>query len=216
MWLYLYGSGGIYWRMVDWVREMLAEVDVSACIAQLRLQNVPVRRIAEWIDDWFVPVLQRYRVQDVRRRLEELGFAGAQALSRGTDYDTSQRRIGASPDELELMGDGDVRFWCQKTAPAGGDSAILPDAPDGKGSRWEDGSAPRRVDEDLERIRAAVEGLESARSDSARVLRVMACGRVHAETRARLEADGPFDLELLRSRLQEIAVLCEEFASLRA
>ena len=57
---------------------------------------MPVRRIAEWIDDWFVPVLQRYTVDDVRRRLEELGFAGATALAQGTHYDTSQRRIGAS------------------------------------------------------------------------------------------------------------------------
>jgi ubiquinone/menaquinone biosynthesis C-methylase UbiE len=124
MWLYLYGSGGIYWRVVDWVRETLRDVDVSACIAQLRLQNVPVRRIAEWIDDWFVPVLQRYTVEDVRRRLVELGFAEAGALAQGTHYDTSQRRVGASAREIELMGDGDVRFWCQKTArPSGTDGA---------------------------------------------------------------------------------------------
>ena len=118
MWLYLYGSGGIYWHMVDWVRETLRDVDVSACIAQLRLQNVPVRRIAEWIDDWFVPVLQRYTVEDVRRRLEELGFSGATALAQGTHYDTSQRRIGASDQEIELMGDGDVRFWSREDRPA--------------------------------------------------------------------------------------------------
>src|SRR6185437_16422584 len=111
MWLYLYGSGGIYWHMVDWVRDRLreGEIHVSECIAQLRLQNVPVRRIAEWIDDWFVPVLQRYKVDDVRLRLEELGFEGAQALERGTHYDTSERRVGAAQEEVELMGDGDVR-----------------------------------------------------------------------------------------------------------
>ena len=215
MWLYLYGSGGIYWHVVDWVRETLAEVDVSACIAQLRLQNVPVRRIAEWIDDWFVPVLQRYTVDDVRRRLEELGFAGATALAQGTHYDTSQRRIGASQEEIELMGDGDVRFWCQKTErPGASDAARLPDAPDGKGSFWRDGAAVTGIDPDLARIRAALEKLETVRGDGARAYRIMVCGRVHTETRARLEAEGAFDVELYRGRLQEIAGLCEEFAAL--
>lgn len=215
MWLYLYGSGGIYWHMVDWVRETLAEVDVSACIAQLRLQNVPVRRIAEWIDDWFVPVLQRYTVEDVRRRLEELGFGGATVLAQGTHYDTSQRRIGASPQEIELMGDGDVRFWCQKTIrPGGPETARLPDAPDGKGSFWEDGAAVAGIAPEFARIRAALEQLETVRGDRARAYRIMVCGRVHAETRGRLEAEGPFDLELYRDRLQGIARLCEEFAAL--
>jgi SAM-dependent methyltransferase len=213
MWLYLYGSGGIYWRVVDWLRATLDAVDVSACIAQLRLDNVPVRRIAEWIDDWFVPVLQRYTVEDVRLRLHELGFANAAALQRGTHYDTSQRRVGASPDEIELMGDGDVRFWCQKTErPDGTDAAKLPGS--GSGSFWEDGPTVKRIDPALERVRMALEQLEAARGDATRAYRVMVCGRVHSETRARLEADGPFDLELLLGRLGEIALLCEQFAAL--
>lgn len=212
MWLYLYGSGGIYWHMVDWVRDTLGDIDVSACIAQLRLQNVPVRRIAEWIDDWRVPVLQRYTVEDVRLRLEELGFQGAAALQRGTHYDTSERRIGASAQEIELMGDGDVRFWAQKTAqPSGSDSARLPEAPDGKGSFWDDGPAVTAIDPDLARVREALERLEERRNDGAHAYRIMVCGLVHTETRARLEAEGPFDVEALRVRLEEIARLCEEF-----
>jgi hypothetical protein len=37
---------------------------------------------------------------------------------------------------------------------------------------------------------------------------------VHTETRARLEEPGPFDIELLRRRFQDIAGLCEAFAAL--
>lgn len=209
MWLYLYGSGGIYWHMVDWVREMLADVHVSECIAQLRLQNVPVRRIAEWIDDWFVPVLQRYTLEDVRLRLEDLGFEGAQPLAKGTHYDTSERRIDASPEEVELMGDGDVRFWSQKTSAPKSDDNPLPDAPDGKGSFWTDGPAVTQIDAPLARVRAAVEKLEPA-------YRIMVCGLIHTQTRTLLETEGPFDVDVLVRRCEEVAELCEAFAALRA
>jgi ubiquinone/menaquinone biosynthesis C-methylase UbiE len=215
MWLYLYGSGGIYWHMVDWVRETLAPIHVSECIAQLRLQNVPVRRIAEWIDDWFVPVLQRYTLEDVRLRLEDLGFAGAQPLPRGTGYDTSERRVDASEEEVALMGDGDVRFWSQKTGPAGADAHPLPDAPDGKGSFWTDGPAVTRIDPALAKVRGALEDLERVRGSEAGAYRIMVCGLVHTKVRSLLETDGPFDVPALETRLAEIAQLCDDFAALR-
>jgi ubiquinone/menaquinone biosynthesis C-methylase UbiE len=215
MWLYLYGSGGIYWHMVDWVRDTLKDVDVSECIAQLRLQNVPVRRIAEWIDDWFVPVLQRYTVEDVRKRLEELGFEDASALTRGTHYDTSERRVGGTDEEIELMGDGDVRLWSQKTvAPSGSDDARLPDAPDGKGSFWTDGPAVTRIDPSLTQVRESLEQLEKARGSEAHAYRIMVCGLVHSQVRTLLETEGPFDVDVLEARLGEIAELCDAFAAL--
>jgi len=216
LWLYLYGSGGIYWHMVDWVRATLTPVHVSECIAQLRLQNVPIRRIAEWIDDWFVPVLQRYTLEDVRRRLVELGFEDAQPLPRGTVYDTSERRVEASPDEVELMGDGDVRFWCQKTSvPRGSDDARLPDAPDGKGSPWTDGAAVTRIDPALDRVRSALERLESTRGSEAGAYRIMVCGLVHSATRSLHETQDAFDVAALERRLDEISRLCDEFAALK-
>jgi ubiquinone/menaquinone biosynthesis C-methylase UbiE len=214
MWLYLYGSGGIYWHMVDWVREALVPVDVSACIAQLRLQGVPVRRIAEWIDDWFVPVLQRYTLEDTRVRLVELGFPDARPLPRGTGYDTSERRVEASQEEVELMGDGDVRFWAQKTAaPSGTDEHQLPDAPDGKGSHWTDGPAVTAIDPHLAKVREALEQLEAARGSEAGAYRIMTCGLVHSATRTMLETEGPFDVPALSRRLERIARICADFAA---
>ena len=71
LWLYLYGSGGVYWFTIDWIRALLAGHDIRRCIYQLRLISIPVRRIAEWIDDWFSPHLRRYTVDDVRVRLRE-------------------------------------------------------------------------------------------------------------------------------------------------
>ena len=193
MWLYLYGSGGIYWHMVDWVREMLAPVDVSTCIAQLRLQNVPVRRIGEWIDDWFgarAPALHRRRRPPAPRgaRLRRCHRADPghplrhlpapdRRLPGGDRADGRRRRA------LLVREDGSVRAG--QTRPR-----LLPDAPDGKGSFWQDGPAVTAIDPDLARIRGALEKLETVRGDGARAYRIMVCGRVHAETRSRLEAGG--------------------------
>ena len=59
MWLYVYGAGGIYWYMIDWIRGTLKNIDVKDCIYQLRVMEMPIRRIAEWIDDWFAGCLSK-------------------------------------------------------------------------------------------------------------------------------------------------------------
>jgi len=130
MWLYVYGSGGIYWYMVDWVRKTLRDVDVKDCIYQMRLMEMPIRRIAECIDDWFAGYLRRYTQTDVENRLKELGFSNTERLMYGTIYDTSQRRQGAKSIEIQLMGEGDLRYFCRKTRDPSGNNYTLPDSPD--------------------------------------------------------------------------------------
>jgi ubiquinone/menaquinone biosynthesis C-methylase UbiE len=218
MWLYLYGSGGIYWYMVDWARDLLEGIRPEECIYQLRMQQVPTRRVAEWLDDWKVPFLRRYTVADVADRLRELGFGDPQALQRGTEYDTSERRtVGTSDKESELMGDGDVRFFSQKTesASASNDHA-LPDPPDGKGSPYEDGPEVTRFAEPLAKVREALERLEAARGSEAGAYRIMTAGLVHSYVRTLHETEGAFDTDALDTRLGEIAGLIDEFASFRA
>jgi ubiquinone/menaquinone biosynthesis C-methylase UbiE len=212
LWLYLYGSGGIYWLMVDWVRDLLAGRDVRGCIYQLRLMSTPVRRIAEWIDDWFAPFLRRYTVADVRTRLEELGFADTEPLGGGTVYDTSRRRIGADDTEAELMGEGDLRFFCTKTGDARGGGPPLPDPPDGKGSPFIDGPAVTGFAEPLGRARSQLEEAERRMGSEGGLYRVAACSSVHAKTRSLLETESAFDADALRAHLDELAATLGELA----
>lgn len=215
MWLYLYGSGGVYWYMADWVRGVLSDVDVRDTIYQLRLQDVPIRRIAEWMDDWFVPWLRRYTVADVRDRLVELGFERAEALPRGTVYDTSERLVEASEVEAQLMGDGDVRFWSQKTsAPSGSDEHVLPDPPDAKGSPYDDGPEVTRFAEPLAAVEQALERLEAARGFDPPAYRIMVCGLVHAFVRTQLEQAEPFDTDALAAYLGDVREILEGYAEL--
>ena len=215
MWLYLYGSGGIYWYMVDWVRALLAGVDVRECISDLRLSGAPVRRIAEWIDDWFAAYVRRYRAEGVRLRLGELGFEGAQALARGTGYDTSQRRIGTPAVERELMGDGDIRFFATKTGrPSGRHEHVLPDPPDRRGSPYDDAPIVTDFAAPLARVADAVRRLEQERGITNGVYRIMAASSVHSKVRSLHEADAPFDTAELHRHLDELVAIIATFPRL--
>jgi ubiquinone/menaquinone biosynthesis C-methylase UbiE len=204
LWLYLYGSGGIYWFMVDWVRELLAGHDVRDCIYQLRIMSTPVRRIAEWIDDWFAPFVRRYTIADVRARLEELGFVDTEPLSGGTVYDTSRRRIGADDDELQLMGEGDLRFFSTKAASHDGGGTRLPDPPDGRGSPYVDGADVMAFAEPLARVREKLERVEQHLGSESGLYRVALCGSVHSRVRSLLETPEPFDTGGLHDHLEEL------------
>ena len=201
MWLYLYGSGGIYWYVVDWMRTLVRNLDVRDCIAQLRLMDVPVRRIAEWMDDWFTAYLRRYTRDDVVRRLEELGFADTVPLDRGVRYDTSERRLGADDRERQLMGDGDVRHFCRKVNPPAGNRFTLPDPSDGKGSPYADGPAVTQFARPLTGISEAIAALGVSRGHEIAAYKLLVCRSVHSKVRELLESERPFDESALHGHL---------------
>ena len=124
LWLYLYGSGGIYWALIDEIRSRLGAASVSATIARLLTWGTPTGRIAEFIDDWFVPWIRRYTHADVAGALASLGFESPQLLRRGTDYDTSQRVH--VHQESALWGGGDIRYFCVKNGTPKSQQICLP------------------------------------------------------------------------------------------
>jgi hypothetical protein len=194
------------------VRDLLKGHDARDCIYQLRLLSTPVRRIAEWIDDWFAPFLRRYTAADVRARLDELGFVDSDPLRAGTVYDTSRRRIDAEETEAKLMGEGDLRFFCTRKSAAGRGEHQLPDPPDRRGSMYVEPSAVTVFAEPLARVRTELEAAERRIGSEGSLYRVAVCSSVHATVRSLLEADAPFDDARLRRHLEELALTLSEFA----
>ncbi len=209
MWLYVYGAGGIYWYMVDWVRKTLHDVDVKDCICQLRIMEMPIRRIAEWIDDWFAGYLRRYTDDDVENRLKELGLVNTDRLKYGTIYDTSQRRQGASHTEINLMGEGDLRYFCQKGRNPTGNNFVLPDN-EGKGSFYTDSDLVLKFSDPLEQLSKNINCLEIKRGHEMTTYKIMVCRSVHSKVRSLLETEGSFDVNALRTHLNNLNSLVEE------
>lgn len=215
LWLYLYGSGGIYWYAMDWIRRILQGTDVRYCIYFLRLLGAPVRRIAEWIDDWYVPYLRRYTVADVVNRLNELGYEDTEALTGGTIYDTSQRRVEATSTERALMGEGDVRHFCTKAGSPRAQVCKLPDPPDGKGSPYEDSSEVTQFKAQFDEIDTRLQRLQSVRGHDVAAERILVARSVHTAVRDQLESPGPFDVGAIQERLLSVTHALDGLLSAR-
>lgn len=111
MWLYLYGAGGIYWYIIDFIREKLKNVDSKIVLQELKKLGCSTNKIAEFMDDWKVPILEKYTVENLEEVLSGLGMDFIRLID-GVDYDTCKRVDKFN--EKELMGDGDLRYWCKK------------------------------------------------------------------------------------------------------
>jgi ubiquinone/menaquinone biosynthesis C-methylase UbiE len=116
-WFYLYGSGGVYWYIINRIRSLLKEIEIEECISVLKLFRYETRYIAEFIDDWYSTWVRSYTHEDLSKRFMELGFEDPQLLKYGMDYDTSHRiNMFSTREEKDLMGEGDLRYLLRKRA----------------------------------------------------------------------------------------------------
>jgi len=111
MWIYLYGVGGIYWYIIDQIRERLKWVSSEEVLKILQDLNYSTSKIAEFMDDWKVPILERYTAGNVESILSSLGLSYSRLIN-GINYDTCYRNMEYG--QYALMGEGDLRYWCQK------------------------------------------------------------------------------------------------------
>lgn len=116
-WIYVYGSGGVYWYSVYKFRELLRNFSEEQLIESLTYLQTPVSYLAEYMDDWKAPYLRTYTDSDFATRLREFGFSNATPVPLGTDYDTSHR-IHTYPGDKKFLGEGDLRYLLAKTADA--------------------------------------------------------------------------------------------------
>ncbi len=121
-WIYVYGSNGLYWYLINRFRSWFRELDPKGLLDCLQMMSVEVRYIGEYMDDWKVPYLRSYTDSDFSTRLREVGFTEVNRLWRGVSYDTSERLV-RFPEDRPWLGEGDLRYLLSKTdaasAPSG-------------------------------------------------------------------------------------------------
>ena len=136
-WIYVYGSGGIYWRIIHAIRDSMKSSDINATISLLRLMRYEPRYVAEFIDDWFASHLRAYTNKDFTAKLEALGFDHVVTLNRGMPYDTSERRhLFNSANQLDYMGEGDLRYLVTKVATPNYHKNLIDEGEYGSEYQW--------------------------------------------------------------------------------
>lgn len=203
-WIYVYGSGGAYWRSIQRFREMLKDVAVRDCISTLQLLRYETRYVAEFIDDWFATHLRSYTHKDFGAALIAAGFAPAEPLPYGMAYDTSHRRNTFGSQEKDLMGEGDLRYLLEKTNPTPAqDELILSEGEYGSKIEW-----PVVITQSLD---AALARLSAACPQPWQ--RIAAAAHIQRELRLQMTKPEKFDLDAYLQMIDRVAgyaVNCRE------
>jgi ubiquinone/menaquinone biosynthesis C-methylase UbiE len=193
-WIYVYGAGGLYWYLVRHVRRILAGTPSAQLLAILQLAGLPVRYIAEYMDDWKVPYLRAYTEAEFTARLGDAGYRASGPLARGVTSDTSERRT-RYPDEHAWYGEGDLRYLVTKRERRPLDGRTLGDSGLDLDHRY--------AAEVVERFSplATRLGHLAARDPS---LGVLACARVQRSVRDALSTPDRLDVAAIERALRQV------------
>lgn len=190
-WVYIYGAGGAYWRIILFLRQFLKDVTLEQCMDCLALYDYDTRYVAEYIDDWYVPYLRMYCARELDAKFADLGFESPTPLLYGVDYDTSQRLTVSEQAEVDLMGEGDLRYFLTKTGHPTTTSVTIPEEGHGSNFSW-----PKS----MVSIDRACQKLETVPLSPA--MRVAVAAYIQRKLRLEMTKTDGFRMEVVTSLLQ--------------
>ncbi len=203
LFLYTLGAGGINYHLMDWIRKVLVGVDIEKSIKYLDLIEPNPLKSGSYLDDWFMPMFRRYKAEDVTARLRSLGFENCETLKYGTVYDTSQRR---NAGEREIMGEGDLRFFCKKTSKIDDAASTLPDY-ENLGSQYDYPKEFEAANQKYDKI----QGLLKAKFEGDLVMKLLIVRSMQDKVRDLLKQEGSFDLSAYSAHIDKVISQLESF-----
>ena len=184
-WLYIYGSGGLYWKIIYRFRDLLKDIDVMQTIQYLKYFRYSPRYVAEFIDDWYAANLRTYTHTDLAKRCESVGFEKPDLLPFGMDYDTSQRlELAVDEKQKQLAGEGDLRYLLNRTSSAGKDENLLCEDEKGSDYLW-----PESVTTLESKAFSIIPELETSEDWK----KVAICARIQRELRILMDRQTPME-----------------------
>ena len=201
-WIYVYGSGGVYWRIIYHLRDMLKGIDIETCMSALNVFRYETRYIAEFIDDWYATWLRTYTHYDMSVRLRELGFKVAPPLSYGMDYDTSHRLNSiTSLEERQLMGEGDLRYLLTKETHKQEHLRLLDEGEYGSQYPY-----PKFIKDQIDPLMVSVSNVVSENT----LMKIALAANIQRELRIMLYKTGPFPLTAFREMIVNLIATAQK------
>lgn len=111
--LYLYGSGGIFWTTRNVMRKIFRNIPLDYTKTVLNTIGMPQNRFI-FCDTWYVPVETHTKEKELHQLLTRMGFTFEKVISSNAfdiDYPVHEGKI---PLAKEMWGEGDHRYILTK------------------------------------------------------------------------------------------------------
>lgn len=112
-WLYLYGSGGIYWPARKGMRRVMATISETYARTVLDLLGGDPNWFTP-LDIWFVPIEEHTSAATLEPFLFELGYRSVNRCRYGLPGDQSPDLLEAEAEGATVFGEGELRYLLTK------------------------------------------------------------------------------------------------------
>jgi len=109
--LYLYGSGGIFWDTRKWMRKIMSKIPIDYSIRILRDLGMPSRRTI-FVDSWYVPIEEHVNKLKLEKwfKINNLLFR----KYKNAKKIELEHRENKDPYFKEMYGSGELRYILRK------------------------------------------------------------------------------------------------------
>ena len=109
--IYLYGSGGIFWDTRKMMRKVISQIPIDYTIEVLRNIGMPSRRTI-FVDSWYVPIEQHVNKNSLEKWLAKNNFL----FKKYTNAKKTELEYREKKDKFfkEMYGSGELRYTIQK------------------------------------------------------------------------------------------------------
>ena len=111
--LYLYGSGGIFWKSRQKMRKVMKLIPLEYTIKVLDLIGMPSRRTI-FVDSWYVPIEDHCKSKIIEKSLKDLKFSYIERWKKGRKIELETVVFGKSKNSKDLWGEGELRYIVKK------------------------------------------------------------------------------------------------------
>jgi ubiquinone/menaquinone biosynthesis C-methylase UbiE len=185
MFVFVYGSGGLYWYAIQRFRQILGNVQSRTCFNSLNLLKVSVNEFTTFMDDWKAAYLRCYTQNEFMARLKNFGMAECAPFLYGATHDLNHR-LNFYPEDALWVGEGDLRYLLEKHGYASGSARPLSNDAELQNLKFEEHI--------LAKFKMGFDNLEKNVSENP-VLAIQACAFVHGELLPLMTREGPLDIE---------------------
>jgi len=109
--LYLYGSGGLFWNSRQKMREVMKLIPMNYTIQILKTIGMPNKRYV-FADSWYVPIEEHVQRNWLEKFLSDLKYSKIQRID--STGDKTIQSMTTQPLSTELWGDGELRYFLTK------------------------------------------------------------------------------------------------------